>query len=116
MIDRHDNRRHERDSLFLVAELRLERDGAPHQVKLRNISDSGLMAEGGMRVSRGRKVWIELRNIGLVPGSVAWAAGDRCGIAFDKPIRSADVQFPVADVDLPDQPAVSHTDPHNDKD
>ncbi len=102
MIDRQDNRRHGRDSLFLVAELRLERDGPPFEVKLRNISDSGVMAEGPMRVSRGTRVYLELRNVGAVAGHVAWAAGDRCGIAFDETIQSSLVQFPVSDVDLPE--------------
>ncbi|WP_144095774.1 PilZ domain-containing protein [Croceicoccus sediminis] len=97
-----DNRKHERDSLFLMAELRLERDGAPYAVKLRNISDSGLMAEGSMRVIRGSEVWVDLCNIGLVAGKVAWAAGDRCGIAFNQAVESAKVRFPVTDVDLPD--------------
>lgn len=96
-----DNRKHERDSLFLVAELRLERDGAPYQVKLRNISDSGLMVEGAMRVSRGRQVWIDLCNVGQVPGTIAWAAGNRCGVAFEQTIDASQVQFPVEDVDLP---------------
>jgi len=96
-----DNRKFERDSLFLVAEVRLERDGAPYSVKLRNISDSGLMAEGAMRVSRGRTVWVDLCNIGLVQGTIAWAAGNRCGIAFEQTIDSAMVQYPVEDVDLP---------------
>ncbi|ARU14931.1 PilZ domain-containing protein [Croceicoccus marinus] len=102
MIDRQDNRRHGRDSLFLVTELRLERDGPPYEVKLRNISDSGVMAEGPMRVSRGTRVYLELRNVGTVAGHVAWAAGDRCGIAFDESIRSSLVQFPVSNVDLPE--------------
>ena len=102
MIDRQDNRRHDRDSLFLVAELRLERDGPPYEVKLRNISDSGVMAEGPMRVSRGTRIYLDLRNVGMVAGHVAWAAGDRCGVAFDEPIRSSLVQFPVSDVDLPE--------------
>lgn len=101
-----ENRKQGRDSLFLLAELRLERDGAPYSVKLRNISDAGVMAEGAMRVSRGRTVWITLPNIGSVPGSVAWSAGDRCGIAFENTVDSAKVCFPVADVDLPADAAV----------
>lgn len=117
MIDRQDNRRHGRDSLFLVAELRLDRDGAPYEVKLRNISDSGVMAEGTMRVSRGTRVYIDLRNIGIVGGQVAWAAGDRCGIAFDESIRSSLVQFPVTDVDLPpDQDDESRVSQASDRD
>lgn len=107
-----DNRKYERDSLFLVAELRLERDGSPYQVKLRNISNSGLLVEGGMRVSRGRSVWVDLCNIGLVSGRVAWAAGNRCGVAFDQTIDASQVQFPVDDVDLPMRSESVHG-PHN---
>lgn len=98
-----ENRKHARDSLFLMAELRLERDGEPYPVKLRNISDAGVMAAGSMRVSRGHSVWLDLPNIGLVCGTVAWAAGDRCGIAFDEPVESAKVGFPVAEVDIPEE-------------
>lgn len=101
-----DNRKHERDSLFLVADLRLEEDGAPYSVKLRNISDSGVMAEGPMRISRGCTVWVELCNIGRVAGTVAWAAGNRCGIAFAEPVESEKVRFPVTDVDLPEREEV----------
>lgn len=97
-----DHRKHDRDSLFLVAELRLEQDGAPYGVKLRNISDAGVMAEGSMRVVRGQPVWVELYNIGIVQGTIAWAAGNRCGIAFDQTIKAADVRYPVEDVDLPE--------------
>lgn len=111
-----DNRKHERDSLFLMAELRLERDGAPYAVKLRNISDSGVMAEGSMRVIRGSEVFVDLCNIGLVAGKVAWAAGDRCGIAFDEAVESAKVRFPVTDVDLPEGDTESGDDIHTDSD
>lgn len=100
-----ENRKHERDSLFLMADLRFHADGAPFRVKLRNISDSGLLAEGAMRAVRGQKVTIALANVGAVEGTVAWAAGDRCGIAFDATIDASQVRFPVAEVDLPDAPA-----------
>ncbi|MDR7102835.1 PilZ domain-containing protein [Croceicoccus sp. BE223] len=102
-----DHRKHDRDSLFLVAELRLELDGAPYGVKLRNISDAGVMAEGSMRVSRGQQVYVELHNVGSVAGTVAWAAGNRCGIAFDRTINAAAVRYPVEDVDLPEGQRVS---------
>jgi len=98
---KQDQRRQDRDSLFLVAQLRLEHDGAPHSVKLRNISDHGVMAEGAVRLTRGSAVWIELCNVGQVQGKIAWVAGDRCGIAFDNAIDSAKVGYPVDEVDLP---------------
>lgn len=100
-----ENRKHERDSLFLMADLRLHADGAPFRVKLRNISDAGLLAEGPMRAVRGQEVTIALANVGDVKGTVAWAAGDRCGIAFNTVIDASQVRFPVAEVDLPDAPA-----------
>ncbi|WP_239806995.1 PilZ domain-containing protein [Croceicoccus hydrothermalis] len=91
------SRRHERESLFLVTEVRLERDGAPYRVKLRNISDAGTLAEGAMRVTRGQAIWVTLPRIGWVAGQVAWSAGDRCGIAFDTEIDSSLVQFPIGE-------------------
>ena len=74
------------------------------------------MAEGSMRVSRGTRIFLDLRNIGIVSGHVAWAAGDRCGIAFDESIRSSLVQFPVGDIDLPetDEPE-SEVQQHSDR-
>ena len=104
----HDTRKHDRDSLFLMAQLRQEHDGQSLPVKLRNISDSGLLVEGSVRVARGAKVWVDLRNVGWVTATVVWAAGDRFGVAFDAPIEAASVRFPVAEVDLPEpDPAVT---------
>lgn len=68
--------------MFLMGELRLEGDEASHQVKVRNLSNGGLMAEANLRVMRGQLLSIRLRNIGLVEGSVAWVQGNRFGVAF----------------------------------
>jgi hypothetical protein len=79
-----DTRQLSRDSLFLMARLRVEGDssGAEYRVKVRNLSSGGLMAEGVAKVTCGSRIAIELRNIGWVEGSVAWKADDRFGIAF----------------------------------
>lgn len=77
-----DTRQEHRDSLFLLAQLRVGGQEAPVQVKVRNLSPSGMMAEGGVTVSRGMLVSVELRNVGWVDGTVAWKQGDRLGIAF----------------------------------
>ena len=71
-----------RDSLFVMAELRLDGSDDVHRVKLRNLSVGGLMGEGDVKVMRGTVVWIELRNIGWTEGSVAWVQGNRFGVAF----------------------------------
>lgn len=77
-----DHRQLGRDSLFLMAEVRLSGGEPEHRVKVRNLSAGGMMAEGTMRVLRGTSVEVNLRNIGWVEGVVAWIQDNRFGIAF----------------------------------
>ena len=77
-----DTRQVNRDSLFLLAQLRVDGQDAVHRVKVRNLSAGGMMAEGEVKVMRGALVMVELRNIGWVEGSVAWKQDNRFGIAF----------------------------------
>jgi hypothetical protein len=99
-----DTRQLSRDSLFLLAKLKVEGDvsGADYRVKVRNLSSGGMMAEGVAKVSRGSRVSVELRNIGWVEGSVAWKADDRFGIAFIEEIdpKLARANAPSGDADL----------------
>ena len=71
-----------RDSLFLLAEMRVDGVSGDHKVRVRNVSAGGLMADGGPSVQRGELVWVQLRNIGWVEGTVAWVQDNRCGVAF----------------------------------
>jgi hypothetical protein len=41
-----------------------------------------MMGEGPVRVARGDRVEISIRNIGWVEGSIAWVQEDRFGVAF----------------------------------
>lgn len=77
-----------RDSLFLLADIRVEQDADAHRVRVRNLSDGGMMGEGNLRVQRGHRLTIELRNIGVVGGTVAWVQDNRFGIAFDEEVDS----------------------------
>ncbi len=77
-----------RNSLFLLANVRVEQQADIHRVRVRNLSDGGMMAEGGMHVQRGERLEIELRNIGKIGGSVAWVQDKRFGIAFDEEVDS----------------------------
>lgn len=83
-----------RDSLFLLANIRVEQQGEFHRVRVRNLSDGGMMAEGSLRVQRGNRLDIELRNTAPVTGSVAWVQDDRFGIAFDEEIDSQAARRP----------------------
>lgn len=102
-----DTRQLSRDSLFLLAKLKVEGDASAteYSVKVRNLSSGGMMAEGAVKVARGSRISIELRNIGWVEGSVAWKADDRFGIAFieeiDPKVARANVPNRNADLDTP---------------
>ncbi|MFN4020680.1 MAG: PilZ domain-containing protein [Erythrobacter sp.] len=84
-----------RDSLFLLADIRIEQGTDAHRVRVRNLSDGGMMAEGNLRVKRGNRVDVELRNIGSIAGSVAWVQDNRFGIAFDEEIDSQLARRPL---------------------
>lgn len=84
-----DTRNISRDSLFLMAELRLEGAESLDRVKVRNLSTGGMMAEGMLRVMRGTRLSVKLRNIEWVDGTVAWVQDNRFGIAFDREIDPA---------------------------
>jgi hypothetical protein len=85
-MDEVEQRQIARDSLFVMADMRLDGAEAVHRIKVRNLSAGGLMGEGSVRVARGAIVWIDVRNIGWVEGSVAWVQDSRFGVAFREEI------------------------------
>jgi hypothetical protein len=89
-----DTRQVNRDSLFLLAQLRVDGQPGATRVKVRNLSAGGMMAEGEAKVVRGTLVAVELRNLGWVEGSVAWRQDNRFGIAFVDEIDPAAVRGP----------------------
>ncbi|MCA1660660.1 MAG: PilZ domain-containing protein [Novosphingobium sp.] len=91
----HDHRQLSRDSLFLLAEVRVDGEDAAHKVKVRNLSAGGMMAEGALKAVRGSRIAVNIRNIGWVDGAVAWVQGDRCGIAFQEDIDPMIARAPL---------------------
>jgi hypothetical protein len=90
-----------RDSLFLLADMRIDGIGGDHRIRVRNVSAGGLMADGGPVVQRGALVWIQLRNIGWVEGTVAWVQENRCGVAFREEIDPKLARAPVTHGESP---------------
>jgi len=86
-----------RDSLFLLANVRIEQESEQHRVRVRNLSDGGMMGEGTLKVQRGNRVEIELRNIGKIGGNIAWVQDQRFGIAFDEEVDSQLARQPNAE-------------------
>ncbi|MEM8919256.1 MAG: PilZ domain-containing protein [Pseudomonadota bacterium] len=93
----------DRDSLFLQARLKFVDGDDCGDVRVRNLSAGGLMAEAAVRAKRGDRIELELRNIGKVTGHVAWVAQGRFGVAFDHAIDPKLARKPVGQskLDLP---------------
>lgn len=91
----NEHRQIARDSLFVMAEVRLDGVEGEQRVRVRNLSSGGLMAEGSFKVMRGQPLWIQIRNIGWVEGSVAWVQDNRFGVAFRDEIDPKIVRAPV---------------------
>jgi hypothetical protein len=88
-----------RDSLFVLAELRLDGVEGEHKVRVRNLSAGGLMVDGAPTTARGQLAWVNIRNIGWVEGSIAWVEGARCGVAFREEIDPKIARAPVTSGD-----------------
>jgi hypothetical protein len=95
-----------RDSLFLVAVLHIADRPGTTEVRVRNLSSGGLMAEYAHPVDIGTLVKVEMRGVGTVSGDVAWTAAGRIGISFDTPIDPMQARKPVS---------APKTGPHKDK-
>ncbi|MFK4874378.1 MULTISPECIES: PilZ domain-containing protein [unclassified Novosphingobium] len=81
-----ENRQIARDSLFLMADLRIDGLDGEYRIKVRNLSAGGMMGEGGIQVMRGTLVAVSIRNIGWISGTVAWVQENRFGVAFTEEI------------------------------
>lgn len=91
----NDHRQIGRDSLFVLADLRIDGMVGEQRIRVRNLSAGGLMAEGSFPVQRGQQIWISLRNIGWVEGTVAWLQDNRFGIAFREEIDPRLARAPI---------------------
>lgn len=94
-MDESENRHLGRDSLFLMADLRVDGLEGEHRIKVRNLSAGGMMGEGPVRIMRGAVVDVNIRNIGWVEGAVAWVQDNRFGIAFRDEIDPKIARAPV---------------------
>ncbi len=93
-----------RDSLFLMATIRKaaepEREEIP--VRVRNLSDVGLMADYLDVAEEGEAVTVEVRGIGKVAGKVAWVRQGQIGITFDSAVDPLLARKPVGGQAAPD--------------
>ena len=79
-----DTRNTDRESLFMFADVELDRSNDTRRIRVRNLSEAGMMGEGGLRVERGARLRITFRGMESILGHVAWVEGERFGIAFEQ--------------------------------
>gem|GEM_PF-682704 len=84
-----------RDSLLLVAQFRIFGKSDTTQVRVRNLSAGGLMAEVPKPIDIGTMVEVDVRGVGWVTGRIAWVAAGRAGVAFDHLIDPQAARKPV---------------------
>ena len=84
-----DTRHLSRSSLFQMASVRLYGTATSDQVKVRNLSDTGVMVQGELLAEVGQRVIVTLRNVGEVGGKVVWTESAKVGIQFDERIDAA---------------------------
>ena len=81
-------RSQKRARVLLAASLRV--NGAELSVRLRDLSSKGALIETPQAVAEGSHV-VFTRGTTIVPGRVAWAAGNRIGLEFIRPIAESEV-------------------------
>ena len=84
-----------RDSLLLTAGFRIKGGDRIEQVRIRNLSAGGLLAEVEDDIDRDAEVEVQVRGIGWISGRIAWQAMGRVGIAFDREIDPKKARKPV---------------------
>ncbi len=86
-----------RDSLFLLANVQPIGGGPEIQVRVRNLSASGMMAEPAVEVAQGERVMVDLRGVGQIEATVVWSAAGRAGLAFDRDIDPRKARTPIGE-------------------
>lgn len=96
--DAGSQRARSRDSLFLTAQMRIGTETAAYDVRVRNLSEGGLMVEVAKPLPIGTPITLEVRGLGEVRGNVAWYAEGRAGVALERPIDPKKARKPVKPV------------------
>ncbi|HZV56559.1 MAG TPA: PilZ domain-containing protein [Sphingobium sp.] len=94
-VAQNSQERAKRDSLFLLAEVIRETGEAMGKARVRNLSATGLMADGDFVFLVGDRLVFDLRGVGAVGGRVVWVEGKRLGFAFDRAIDPQAARKPV---------------------
>ena len=65
-------------------------------VAVTDLSTGGCGIEVSFELEQGARVWLRMPGLENLPARVAWAEGNRAGLAFDHPLHPAVVQHLVS--------------------
>jgi len=97
-------RRAKRDSLFLLTTVSDEAGQSLGRARVRNLSETGLMADCERGFADGDRLVVDLRGVGQVAGTVCWVRGDRIGLVFDQQIDPQAARRPVGQTGSQEMP------------
>lgn len=84
-----------RDSLSMGAKISIGTSPVAVSTVIRNLSPGGAMIDSPIGLKKGDRVITHLRNLGEVPGNVAWVHEGRAGVMFDFRIDPDDVRTAI---------------------
>ncbi|WOE74398.1 PilZ domain-containing protein [Alterisphingorhabdus coralli] len=87
-----DNRHERRDALFLLARVSFENSEKTIDVRVRNLSAGGMMAESNVYCAPGDIVTVTIIHSEPIAGRISWQSGGRFGVAFNHPIDPQSVR------------------------
>ena len=102
--DRGPARSAPRDSLFLLTTISTPEGVSLGRARVRNLSATGLMADCERAIPADVRIRCDLRGVGQVAGTVAWAREEKIGVAFDEPIDPQLARKPVGNSTQPMMP------------
>jgi len=102
-MDQKHERSRQRNSLLLVATLRLP-NGTQQEFKVRNLSATGLMGETDDPPNCGDAVSVEVGPLSSIAGTVIWQRQKRFGLKFGTEIDPAAAYRPIGGSPRPYEP------------
>jgi PilZ domain len=85
----------DRESMFLLAGIVFENSTEKLNMRVRNISNGGMMVDCPVVHEKGRPLIAELKGIGAVAGRVAWSNAGKMGVAFNVEVDPKLTRQPV---------------------
>ena len=92
---------------MLLAAFWVSGDPTSHQLRVRDISATGLRGVTATQLAKGQEIVLKIRGVGKVEGRIVWASSGLIGVQFGELINPESTRIPVSrtyNVDRADRP------------